>query len=157
MTYESLISKITIPESHIHRIRGEEDPALEAIRYNQAIKKKLLKDSKNWPVFDWILLGLGEDGHTASIFPDSDVLQEKKSICQIATHPVTGQKRITITLPVINHAKNVIFLVTDKSKAAPIATILNKTKDYRSLPAAHVNPGAGKLWWYMDKQAARLL
>lgn len=147
-----LFSKIIIPEENIHRIKGEDDPELEAISYSIQIQEKL-EMRKHWPVFDLILLGMGDDGHTASIFPDQMYLLDSKQICEVAVHPQSSQKRITLTGKVINHASMVCFLVTGSNKAERIAEIwLNPNKASR-LPATHIHPEYGDLSWYVDKPA----
>jgi len=154
MTKKHLLDHIAIPEKNVHRILGENEPHDEASRYASEITQWLSVDENGWPEFDWILLGLGEDGHTASIFPGSNVLEDRTNICAVATHPETGQKRITLTLPVINHAKRISFLVTGENKAEMVANILSGNE---SLPAAFVQPIHGILEWRLDKQAGKLM
>ncbi len=153
MTRKSLLDKIDIPKKNIHRILGEEDPDTEAKRYSKEIKLKVFSDN-TWPVFDWILLGLGEDGHTASLFPGSAVLENTKSISAVAFHPQTGQRRITLTLPVLNHAKRIIYLVSGQSKAQRIYHILKSENNHPNIPAARVKPVNGIIEWFLDKDAA---
>jgi len=157
MTRNHLLNHIFIPEKNIHRIRGEADPFEEAKRYADEIETAVSKDESNLPRFDWIFLGLGADGHTASIFPGSGILEENKSICSVAAHPVTKQRRITLTLPAINNAKRISFLVTGKSKAVIVAEIVNKGNNERILPAAFVHPSNGMLEWYLDREAGVFL
>jgi len=147
--------KVKIPAIRIHRIRGEDDPEKEAVRYSELIKKKIPL-RLGFPVFDIIFLGLGKDGHVASIFPGDEKVLSSLKICEVAVHPETGQKRITLTLPVINNATRVIFLVSGKDKAEIVAEILNNqlSKHY---PAGRVNPPSGKVYWYLDLDAASLL
>ncbi len=148
-----LFSQISIPEENIHRIKGENDHEKEALSYSEQIKSNI-KQVNNWPVFDLILLGMGDDGHTASIFPNQLELLNSDQICAVATQPQTGQKRITLTGEAINQAKQVAFLVTGKSKADRISEILNKTKDAGNLPAYSIAPISGNLNWYLDEDAA---
>lgn len=155
MTREMLLDHISIPAENIHRIQGEAPPATEADRYTIEISNHLEISEKGWPVFDWIILGMGTDGHTASLFPESSVLQEQKEFCVTAEHPETGQPRISLTLPVINHARRVSFLVTGAKKAALVARII-KEEGVFDFPAARVQP-AGRLEWYLDETAASLL
>jgi 6-phosphogluconolactonase len=100
---------------------------------------------------------LGTDGHTASIFPDSDVLEDRKNICSVAARPDTGQQRITLTLPVINQAKRVSFLVTGENKATMVAKILTSSELDKSLPATLLRPTNGILEWYLDQAAGTLI
>jgi len=152
---EYFFDKVKIPAFRIHRIRGEDDPEKEAVRYSELIKKKVPL-RLGFPVFDIIFLGLGKDGHIASIFPGDERVLNSVKICEVAIHPETGQKRITLTLPVINNANRVIFLVSGKDKAEIVTEILNDqlSKHY---PAGRVNPHSGKVYWYMDLDAASLL
>jgi 6-phosphogluconolactonase len=108
MTKEHLLNLIRMPEANIHRVLGENDPIEEAERYGQLIESNLPKQEGN-PVFDIIILGMGTDGHTASIFPHEIELLDSSKTCEVANHPESGQKRVSLTGPVINAAKNVCF------------------------------------------------
>ena len=152
MTHDHLFQHIDIPEENIHRIRGEEDPEKECIRYGQEIIDHLGEN----PVFDIVILGMGSDGHTASIFPHQMELLEAKSVCATATHPESGQIRVTLTGPVINAAERIFFLVTGSSKAEKVDEILNNKPSANSYPAAHIKSENGKLYWYLDEAAAEL-
>ena len=156
MTFKSLLGKIRIPESNIHRIMGEADPELEAVRYSAEIEG-FLSQGKGLPRFDLIILGLGEDGHTASIFPSNDMLMEAEAVCAVASHPVTRQKRITLTGRVLNNAARVAFLVTGLNKAAVVEKILNKKSSSENFPASGIVPVNGELVWFLDNDAASLL
>jgi len=140
----------------IHRIIGENEPAEEAERYSEEIKSNL-GISNGLPQFDLIILGMGDDGHTASIFPDQMALINSSKICEVAKHPISGQKRITLTGPVINNAKQVVFLVTGESKANRIREIHYKEQNSNQYPAAHINAGDGQLIWFLDEAAAKYL
>lgn len=154
MTKKYLLDHINIPRENIHRIKGENDPVIEAERYSDEIK--ILVNSKNGlPNFDLVMLGLGEDGHTASIFPDQMNLLHSEKICEVATHPSTGQKRITITGKVINNSRAVTFLATGEGKSETLKKVL-KEKDER-LPATYIQPFNGSLKYFVDESAARLL
>lgn len=154
MTKKYLLDHINIPRENIHRIKGENDPVIEAERYSDEIK--ILVNSKNGlPNFDLVMLGLGEDGHTASIFPDQMNLLHSEKICEVATHPSTGQKRITITGKVINNSRAVTFLATGERKSETLKKVL-KEKDER-LPATYIQPFNGSLKYFVDESAARLL
>lgn len=153
MTVDYLISKVNIPEKNIHRIHGEEDPELEALRYSQEMEESLNSRGKA-PVFDLIILGLGDDGHTASIFPDQLDLFEHEDNCAVANHPLTGQKRITITGNVINNANQIFFLVTGSNKALRVSEIMNDNDAAQLLPAYYISPKNGQLIWFLDDKAA---
>jgi 6-phosphogluconolactonase len=156
MTSRALIRKLTIPAQNIHRILGENDPEKEAQRYSREIRENT-REKNGLPVFDLIILGLGEDGHTASIFPHSAHLLNSDKICEVAVHPVSRQSRITITGKVLNNADNVSFLVTGPKKAEIVASIINKHKSALNFPASAIVPTDGTLKWYLDKEAASLL
>lgn len=154
MARRMLFDHIPIPAENIHRIRGESGPAKEAVRYAREIMMRLPADATGRPVFDRIFLGMGEDGHTASLFPGSPALTESDKICTVAIHPVSGQKRITLTLPVINAAREVHFLVSGAAKSDRVAQIFHQTSGYEQLPAAKIHPPDGKLLWHLDREAA---
>lgn len=147
-----LFSRISIPDENIHRIKGENDPEKEAISYSDQIRESLpLKD--DWPVFDLILLGMGDDGHTASIFPDQMELLTSENICEVATHPVSGQKRVTLTGKVINNAAKICFLVTGGGKALRLEEIASVKDQAKLLPATFILNAD----WYIDEDAAKLI
>ena len=147
-----LFDKIIIPAGNIHRIFGENDTAAEAIRYSEEIEV-FTRERDGWPVFDFVILGLGEDGHTASIFPGNNQLLDSEKKCEVAVHPVTQQKRLTITGRVINNAENIVFLVAGRSKAEVVSDIIERPHKV-SYPAAGIRPGSGMLTWYLDSEAA---
>jgi 6-phosphogluconolactonase len=149
-----LLSQISIPSENIHRIKGENNPEEEAVRYAAEIKDNLNFRGEN-PVFDLVLLGLGEDGHTASIFPDELEMFEDERVCAVASHPLSGQKRITITGRVLNNANRVFFLVTGASKAQRISEIMNDDEAAKLLPAYYIYPTNGELIWFIDEAAAQ--
>lgn len=153
MTKKHLFDHINIPADNIHRIRGEKDPLQEAVRYGEVVNSTL--PSKNGlPCFDLIMLGLGTDGHTASIFPHEMTLLEQKETCAVATHPDSGQKRVSLTGPVINNADQVAFLVTGSSKQVKVMEIIRKTGNWKGYPASYISPTHGELHWFMDRAAA---
>lgn len=153
MTRQLLLDYITIPMENIHRIKGERSPNEEAERYAQLIKANV-PIKNGLPQFDLILLGMGTDGHTASIFPHQIDLLNSEKLCEVAIHPDSGQKRVTFTGKMINHAKNIVFLVTGSNKADKIDSIINQKSNYLQYPASHIRPDQGKLLWYLDKPAA---
>jgi 6-phosphogluconolactonase len=148
-----LFSRVSIPRENLHPIIGDNDPVIESARYAQEIKT-VVPFAGGFPVFDIIILGMGDDGHTASIFPGIDILPEALSICGVSSHPKTGQKRITMTYPTINNAKEIIFLVTGSSKAHPVKLIFEDSPEASLFPAGRVAPVTGRLSWYLDKAAA---
>lgn len=138
---------------HVHRMKGEDDPQKEAKRYGDLLLHKLDQDG-GWPVFDMIILGMGTDGHTASIFPHESHLISSGDVCAVATHPESGQNRVTLTGEVLRRARKVVFLVTGASKTEKINAIWNVTDDSAQYPATWVHQHAQHVIWYMDEAAA---
>jgi len=156
MVMKKMLDKIEIPAVNIHRIKGEADPEKEAIRYSEEILLNT-RSRDGLPLFDLILLGLGEDGHTASIFPGHLDLLKSDKICETASHPVTFQKRITITGRVINNADDVTFLVAGKKKEKVVEKMFKKDQTALNYPASFIVPVYGRLSWLIDREAGRLL
>jgi 6-phosphogluconolactonase len=147
------LSKIDIPIENIHRVHGEADPADERISYSQTIEENVGRNENGTPSFDVLLLGMGDDGHTASIFPAEIEFLTSDRICEVATHPLSGQQRITVTGQIINASKHVFFLVTGASKANVLSEIIDQTGDYQSYPTFHISPAGGSTF-YVDHAAA---
>ena len=155
MVNEKLLRKIDIPLCNVHRIRGERTPEKEALGYSEEISE-FTRSSRGFPAFDIILLGVGDDGHTASIFPGNLELLTTDKICKVAVHPVTGQKRITVTGKVINNSQLIYFLVTGIKKSEIVSRILNDPEASQSFPASHIVSVSGIVNWYIDEEAGRL-
>lgn len=153
MTDEHLLSKIDIPELNVHRIRGENGPEYEAERYSDFLDAVLWK-TNGIPTFDLIILGIGDDGHTASIFPHEIELWYSGNYCEVAEHPESGQNRVTITGQVINNAEIVAFLVTGENKADRISEIIYGKEIAENYPVSLVKPTNGELLWFLDEAAA---
>lgn len=151
---ECLFRPLSISHDKVYRMRGEKRPWVEAARY-EALLLSQLPAREGIPRFDLILLGMGTDGHTASIFPDQMHLIHSEGICGVARHPETGQYRITLTGPVINNADNVCFMITGRDKAAVLASILQGGRDAEKYPAAHIRPATGRLEWYLDEASVQ--
>jgi len=156
MAWNSLLSVLNLNKHQVHRIHGEDDPQEEALRYENEIRQVVQKP-KGMPVFDWIFLGMGEDGHTASIFPDRPDLLESPRLCEVSQHPGSGQFRITLTGPVISHSRRISFLVTGENKSRVIRQIIKPGPEAKRFPAFHIIPVNGDLDWYLDSSAANLL
>lgn len=151
-----LFSKVPIPTNNIHVIDTSLMDDLENL--SDAYEKELIrefaqKDAARFPVFDLILLGMGPDGHTASLFPGHDLLaEEDRWIAYIEDSPKPPSKRITLTYPVINHALRVAFVATGEGKQEMMARILDKPED--GLPCSRVKPVyPGQLYWFADDAA----
>lgn len=154
MVSEALLAKVKIPSGNIHPIQTKNgDIKDSACLYEETIRDffKLKKDGI--PSFDLILLGLGHDGHTSSLFPGNPALLVKDHLVVAASQKGTAEERITLTLPVINHADMVFFLVSGQEKADIVHEVL-EDKNKNILPAKQINPGHGKLTWFLDKAAA---
>lgn len=156
--FDTLLSKIPVPMENIHRIKGEESPGKGAGDYEEDIKKFFGMSAL--PVFDLIILGMGEDGHTASLFPDSKSLKETERLA-VSVHvkkPEAQRRfvpnRITLTLPVLNNAAQILFLAAGQSKADMIQKILGDVSKKGPYPAGRVMPAHGRLRWLLDKEAA---
>ncbi len=148
-----LFSKIGVMPIQIHPIKGENDPVTEANRYGSEISSTV-PIKNNLPSFDLVMLGLGEDGHTASIFPGQMHLMDSNEITGIASHPISGQKRITLTGKVLNNAKRVAFLVAGASKSKIFKEIIQHSPDALRYPASHIQP-LGELHWFIDEEVWR--
>ena len=154
MTNLALLSHIPIPEPNVHRVLGENPPEEEAERYAEVIKNFVPSAGNGFPRFDWIFLGMGDDGHTASLFPGAPTLEEREKICVVATHPQTGQKRVSVTFPVLDNGARVSFLVAGADKEPVLRQILEGEGQQLPYPSSMVNPVDGVLEWYVDSAAA---
>jgi len=153
--FDALLSKVALPEKNIHRIKGEEAPDQSARDYEEEIRR--FSGGLGWPVFDLIILGMGEDGHTASLFPGSKSVEETARLAVPVYLGEPKKNRITLTLPVLNNADQILFLVTGFSKAAVLSEIFEEKERGKILPAALVNPTHGSMIWLIDQEAAREL
>lgn len=150
-----LFRKINLYEN-VHRIIGENDPSAEAERYSALLKHNLPLEN-NFPKFDLMLLGTGEDGHTASIFPDRMDLLKSEKYCETAVHPESNQKRITLTGKVINNSDRIYFLVTGKNKEHVVKIISERKEDSLMYPAGNIKQKNGDVNWFLDQDAAGLI
>jgi 6-phosphogluconolactonase len=155
MTKKYLLDHVHIPPQNIHRIHGELAPELAAKNYENDLVQNLTMD--RFPIFDLVILGMGDDGHTASIFPHQIALWDSSNSCVIAAHPVSGQQRISISGGVINNARAVAFLATGKNKTKKVSEIIHKKPIAVNYPASLVAPKKGLLRWFLDSSAAQNL
>jgi 6-phosphogluconolactonase len=156
MTYDALLHNSFIPGENIFRMKGEDIPAYEAERYQKLLLNELAARN-GFPVFDLILLGMGDDGHTASIFPNDMSLLDSEFSVSVGVHPASGQKRITLTGNTINNAKQLVFLVTGENKAEILKQIIDKVPIAATYPASHVHDFSGNAEFYIDNAAASKL
>ncbi|MBI2089883.1 MAG: 6-phosphogluconolactonase [Deltaproteobacteria bacterium] len=157
LAYETLISRVPIPAENVYRMKGEEDPQIAAFDYEQSLRKFFGLTDRGLPRFDLIFLGLGEDGHTASLFPGSEVLREKKRMACAAYVKRFKSNRLTLTLPVLNNAANIFFLVAGEGKASALRDVLQGKDNPHRLPAQRIRPKKGRVVWFVDEAAASLL
>lgn len=158
MVHKTLLSQVPIPSENIHRMAGERDnPAEAAHEYAEVLRNCFHLKESTWPRFDLILLGMGEDGHVASLFPETGVLEEVHDMVVALYVPELKAYRLTLTLPVLNQAAHVVFLVTGRAKAAALRSVLEEGPEAGALPAHRVRPAKGELLWLVDREAASLL
>jgi len=158
MIRQALLSQAPVPAEHFHRMEAERQDLEDAARrYAAEIARILAPAPGEWPRFDLILLGLGPDGHTASLFPESPALAEQRLWVRPNYVEKFKAHRLTLTFPVINAASEVIFLVAGEDKAEALGRVLQPQSEGRSLPAQGVCPQNGRLTWFVDEAAARLL
>ena len=153
MAYNALISKVPLPSQNIHRIPAEINPSEKAAgNYEQMIREFFKPEEEESFLFDAMILGVGEDGHTASLFPESSALAEKSHWVLAVNAPpsFSPQKRITLTLPLINRSRSIFFLVSGTKKREVVGEILKNPETARRLyPAALIHP-LGSVAWYID-------
>jgi len=158
MAREALLSKVAIPPGNVFPIPAEKEDAVAAAEaYEQTVRKFFDLASGELPRFDLILLGMGPDGHTASLFPESAALQEKSRLVVANWVEKLKTSRITFTLPVLNAARCVAFLVSGADKAAVVHEVLEGSAPAGKYPSKLVQPTNGKLIWFLDRAAASQL
>jgi 6-phosphogluconolactonase len=157
MVQAVLFSRLSIDLKNVHRMRGEAEPQSEARRYEQELRESIAVNKAQIPVFDHILLGVGADGHTASLFAGSPLLKTRDKLCVVVYHPRTGQTRLSLTLAAINQARQITFIVTGEDKQDIITDIFSERRRVKTYPASMVQPVAGHFSLYMDTAAARKL
>jgi 6-phosphogluconolactonase len=158
MARQALLDHIPIPTRNVHRILGELAPAEAASRYEATLRQFFSPEQEGEAVtFDLVLLGMGTDGHTASLFPRSEVLAERSR--WVASNHVDETKgwRVTLTPPAINAARQVTFLVSGRAKARTVQQVIRGPRQSRLLPAQIVRPKSGNLTWLLDSEAAALV
>jgi 6-phosphogluconolactonase len=156
MARKELLLRVAIPPVHIHRMEAERDDLGRAAQqYEEVLREHLEVDARGFPRFDLILLGVGIDGHTASLFPGAEKLHETSRWVSTPIGP-TAKRRMTLTLPVLNAARRVLFLVVGSEKAGILRVVLEENPE-PPLPAQLVAPGEGERWFLLDSAAAALL
>tara|TARA_B100001115_G_scaffold88491_1_gene65143 strand:+ start:34 stop:744 length:711 start_codon:yes stop_codon:yes gene_type:complete len=146
-------SKLNIDKNKIYRIKGENDGEIEAIDYSKLLNSKV-KTINNIISFDLCLLGIGGDGHTASIFPYELKKLINKNSCVVGTNPDSGQKRVSLSINQINNSKEIIIQACGEGKKIVVDNILNQKNNYLDYPASYIKPKSKKLSWYLDFDSA---
>jgi len=154
--WDLLLRHVSIPESNIHRIEGELPPAEAAEEYSMILEKFALPPLE-WPRFDLVFLGMGEDGHTASLFPGSPIEVSGPVVPVNGHYQGRPAERVTLTPSVFNTARRVVFMVAGEKKAATLAEVLSDRYSPELLPAQRIDPKDGKLIWLVDEDAASRL
>ena len=150
---DMLLRRVPVTDSNIHRIKGELGPA-EASKEYSLVLKELSSPPLKWPRFDLVYLGMGEDGHTASLFPGSSVDIAEAVIPVTAHYQDRPADRVTLTPVVFNSAGMVVFMVTGDRKADILTEVLRDRYNAEQIPAQRINPSEGKLIWLVDEEAA---
>lgn len=157
MTYETLIKHVPLHSDQVHRMEGELDPEVAASRYESHLRNSFRLEGAESPRFDLIALGMGPDGHTASLFPHTAAIHEMARLVAANHVPQLDTWRITLTWPVINHASSVFFLISGADKAERVREVFMGPRDPERLPSQLIWPSSGILTLFLDKAAAALL
>jgi 6-phosphogluconolactonase len=157
MTNEQLLSKVPLAPEHVHRIEGELDPEEAAAKYESVIRREFRLEGAEAPRFDIVWLGMGDDGHTASLFPHTEGVHELGRIAFANHVPQKDTWRISLSAPVINEALEVVFLIGGDDKAAPLERVLYGEPDVDETPAQLIQPKNGSLLFLLDEKAAAKL
>lgn len=155
MVDEALLQRVTIPPQNVHRVKAENDPAAAAQEYEEELRQTFGLNAGTMPAFDVVMLGLGDDGHTASLFPGTPALDERRKLVADVYVERLRTHRITLTFPVLNNAHHIVVLVSGKSKAGILAEVVRG--NLASYPAQRIQPVAGELRWLVDRDAASQL
>jgi len=157
MARRELLLRVPIPPGNVHRMHGEEASIGRAAHdYEEEMRRELRLDDRGFPIFHLVLLGMGADGHTASLFPGSPLLKETSHWVSTPLSPKLNMRRLTITLPVIEAARRILFLITGAEKAETLRQVL-ATGGAKTLPAQMAVPRDGERIFLLDEAAARLL
>src|SRR3954452_19990684 len=157
MTREALLDHVPLLPQQVHRMEGELDPEAAAARYESELRNTFRLEGAETPRFDLISLGMGDDGHTASLFPNTAAIHEMSRLVTANQVPQKDTWRITLTWPVINHARSVFFLIAGADKAERVHEVFMGPRDPERLPTQLIWPSGGILTLFLDKAAAALL
>ncbi|RPH55594.1 MAG: 6-phosphogluconolactonase [Chloroflexi bacterium] len=154
--YATWLAQVPVPPGNLHRAKGELDPALAAADYARQLKD-MAEAGHSWPSFDFVLLGLGADGHTASLFPGSELTSGYATVAVTAHYQDRPANRVSMTPEVFNAARTVVFLASGPEKARALAITLTGRREPVKFPAQRIRPLNGDVWWLVDQSAASLL
>jgi 6-phosphogluconolactonase len=159
MAQRELFQPLNVPHDRIYRMKGEyPDPTVAAEEYEKTLRDVTTCPAPAVPRLDLVLLGLGDDGHTASLFPGTAAMQEQYKLVTVGQAPTGITRRLTLTLGVLNRAAVVLFIVTGLGKAEMVRRVIeSESETDRALPAARVSPESGRLVWILDQAAAQHL
>jgi 6-phosphogluconolactonase len=157
MANRTMLSKLALRPDQVHRMRGEDPPPKAATAYEDELRKQFGTGDGEFPRFDLIMLGLGDNRHTASLFPGDPAIHETQRMVVAVEVDAEPSKRLSFTPPVINNALRVMFLVAGQGKAAAVKDVLEGSRDPDNFPAQIVAPHKGEVIWLLDKAAASLL
>jgi len=154
--YEAVLKHVPIPAENVHRVSSEMEPAAAAMDYARVLQG-FATPPLDWPRFDLVLLGMGEDGHTASLFPGSPIDITEPVIAVIAHYQGRPAQRISLTPLVFNAARQVVFLVTGANKAVTLTGVFNAYNSLEQYPVKRIQPSDGKVTWLVDEAAGTAL
>jgi 6-phosphogluconolactonase len=154
MCYDELLNKVPVHADHIHIMRTDIEPQEAALEYEKVLKH-YFKDSET--TFDFVLLGMGDDGHTLSLFPGTEVIHEEEAWVKAFYLPAQQMFRITLTAPIVNNAACVAFLAAGAGKAETLKHVLKGEANVDLYPSQIINPSKGQLHWFVDQAAAAML
>ena len=159
MAKQAWLDRVSVPTENIYPMPTlAADPLVAATEYDQTLRNFFQEKTgraEDFPALDLILLGMGDDGHTASLFPQTEALQ----VCdrRITVGNKSGQPRITFTVPLINSARTILFLVSGENKQQALTQVFADEPDYDQYPASLIQPQQGELWWLLDQAAGQKL
>lgn len=157
MARDALLSRVPIPANNVHRMKGEVDAPAAAEQYEGEMRRHFRLGNGGLPRFDLVMLGMGDDGHTLSLFPNSEALMETSRLVAANWVEKFHQHRLTLTYPVVNNAAQIMFLVAGAGKSKVIGEILGKNSVPDRYPVQNIKPADGSVLWLLDRSAAQNL
>ena len=155
MARDALLSKVPIPANNVHRMKGEDDAPAAAEQYEGEMRRHFRLGNGELPRFDLVMLGMGDDGHTLSLFPKSEALNETSRLVAANWVEKFHQHRLTFTYPVVNNAAEIMFLVAGAGKAKVVSEVLGKNPPDDRYPVQKIKPADGRTLWLLDRTAAQ--